>query len=127
MKNMLKFTLLLSAFLVIGCTNDSESDLLIVEETDNTDNDDNNDATVTFSANIEPIIQGNCLGCHSSPPRNGAPFSLVTYAQVSSRSSGVLNTISKQTGEPSVMPPSGRIPQASINLIDQWIQEGLAE
>ncbi|WP_350284465.1 hypothetical protein [uncultured Croceitalea sp.] len=130
MKNMLKFTLLLSAFLVIGCTNDSESDLLIVEETDNTDNsgdDDNSDATVTFSANIEPIIASNCLGCHSSPPRNGAPFSLVTYAQVSSRSSGVLNTVSKQTGEPSAMPPSGRIPQASINLIDVWIQEGLAE
>ncbi|MBS9462808.1 hypothetical protein KIM67_10320 [Flagellimonas sp. 389] len=130
MKNILKPILLFSAVLVFGCTNDSESDLLLVDDTENTDNEgdgENGNATVTFSANIQPIITSNCLGCHSSPPRNGAPFALVTYDQVRARNAGVLNTISKQTGEPNAMPPSGRMPQASIDLIEQWIQEGLAE
>ncbi|MEO0528081.1 MAG: cytochrome c [Bacteroidota bacterium] len=133
MKNTFKFTLLLSTVLVMSCTNDSESDLLIVDDTENTDNgsdedvDDVDDGTITFSTNIQPIIAGNCLGCHSSPPRNGAPFPLVTFDQVRARNGGVLTTISRQTGEPSAMPPSGRLPQASIDLIDQWIQEGLLE
>ena len=134
MKNVLKFFLPLVLLLVFSCTNDSESDLLdpipeSVEEigdNESTDNESIDDA-ITFSADIQPIIARNCLGCHSSPPRNGAPFSLVSFQQVSSRSAAVLRTVSLQTGQPNAMPPSGRIPQASIDLIDQWIEDGLIE
>lgn len=125
MKNILKFILLLSAVLVSSCTNDSESDLLIVDDTEGTDNGgdgENGDDVITFTADIQPIISSNCLGCHSSPPRNGAPFPLVTFDQVSARSGGIFNAVDAGT-----MPPSGRIPQALVDLIDQWIQDGLVE
>ncbi len=116
--------------MTFGCANDSESDLLDLP-TENTDDtageDEDQGVSVTFSTDIQPIIANNCLGCHSNPPRNGAPFPLVTFQQVSSRSAGVLRTISLQTGQPGAMPPSGRMPQASIDLIEQWIQEGRAE
>ena len=130
MKSNFFSVLFICLLLVLGCTNDSESDLLVIDdpETDNPiDDDDGVEATVTFTEDIQPIIASNCLGCHSNPPRNGAPFALVTFDQVRSRSSAVLRTVSLQTGEPGAMPPSGRIPQASINLIEQWIDEGLAE
>ena len=129
MKNVLKFLLPLVSLLVFSCTNDSESDLLdpIPESVEEIGDNESIDDAITFSADIQPIIARNCLGCHSSPPRNGAPFSLVSFQQVSSRSAAVLRTVSLQTGQPNAMPPSGRIPQASIDLIDQWIEDGLIE
>lgn len=127
MKNTLRFALPVLCLLILSCTNDSESDLLLVEGTDDSAVDDGVEATVTYSNDIEPIISANCLSCHSSPPRNGAPFSLVTFDQVRARSSAVLRTVSLQTGEPGAMPPAARIPQSSIDLIALWIDEGLAE
>ena len=125
MKNTFSSIFFGCLLLVLGCTNDSESDLLVIE--DPIDDDDGVEVSVTFTEDIQPIITNNCLGCHSSPPRNGAPFALVTFEQVRSRSSAVLRTVSAQTGEPGAMPPSGRIPQAAIDLIAQWIDEGRAE
>ncbi len=130
MKSTFSSVFFICLLLILGCTNDSESDLLVTEDqetTDPVDDDDSFEATVTFTEDIRPIITQNCLGCHSNPPRNGAPFALVTFEQVRSRSNGVLRTVSLQTGEPDAMPPSGRIPQAAIDLIEQWIEEGLAE
>ncbi|PRX57914.1 hypothetical protein [Flagellimonas meridianipacifica] len=128
MKNVIKLFLPLVSLLIFSCANDSESDLLdpIPENVDDVNDDEIVDA-VTFTADIQPIIANNCLGCHSSPPRNGAPFALVTFQQVSSRNGGVLRTVSLQTGQPGAMPPAGRIPQASIDLINQWIEDGLIE
>ena len=130
MKSTFSSVFFIGLLLILGCTNDSESDLLVTDDQETTnpiDDDDSVEATVTFTEDIQPIITQNCLGCHSNPPRNGAPFALVTFDQVRSRSSGVLRTVSLQTGEPGAMPPSNRIPQAAIDLIEQWIDEGRAE
>ena len=129
MKNILKFLLPLVSLLVFSCTNDSESDLLdpIPDSVEEVGDDETADDAITFSTDIQPIIASNCLGCHSNPPRNGAPFPLVSFQQVSSRSGAVLRTVSLQTGQPTAMPPSGRIPQASIDLINEWIEGGLIE
>ena len=67
------------------------------------------------------------MACHIDPPVNGAPFPLIDYAQVSSRASSILAAISKQTGEVGAMPPGGRLPQATIDIVNQWIQDGLLE
>ncbi len=130
MKNVSKFFLSLLSLLILSCANDSESDLLdpIPENVEDVaDDEEVVDNAITYSDDIQPIIASNCLGCHSSPPRNGAPFPLVNFQQVSSRSGGVLSAVSLQTGQPGAMPPAGRIPQASIDLINQWIQDGLIE
>ena len=115
---------LVFAFLfLMGCSNDSESDLI------ESQNDDDKTEFVTYNDNIRSVINNNCLGCHSSPPVNGAPFSLTTYTQVKNRAeSGLLLTaISRQTGEARAMPPAGRLPQATIDLVEQWIDDGLLE
>lgn len=74
MKNVL--TVFVFAFLfLLSCSNDSESDLTGPQT-------GNENEFVTYNDNIKAVISNNCLSCHSSPPTNGAPFSLTTYTQV---------------------------------------------
>ncbi len=114
---LLLFIVLLSQ----GCSNDSEGDL-VEEKKDNNQSD-----LVTYNANIKSIMGGNCTACHSNPPVNGAPFALSTYTQVKSRASDLLGAISKETGESGAMPPAGKLPQNTIDLIKKWIDDGLLE
>ena len=112
--------LTLMTMLIASCSYDSESDLIEVTELE---------MEITYNDNIAPIIGSNCLGCHSSPPQNGAPFPLTNYNQVLVRAENgqLLDAISKQTGEPGAMPPSGRLAQTTIDLVEQWINEGFVE
>ena len=111
--------LFLPLLCLVGCTADSEGDLI----------DPQQDATVTYQGDIKAIIGTNCLGCHSSPPVNGAPFPLTTYGQVGevAESGLLLTAISRQTGELRAMPPPGRLPQATIDKVEKWIEQGLLE
>jgi len=119
MKNKVKFILPLFIFIVLACTNDSESDLI----------DEEPIGVITYNANIKSLIDSNCLGCHSDPTRNGAPFSLTNFAQVSvsAENGSLLMALNKQTGETGAMPPSGRLPQSTIDLITKWIEDGQLE
>lgn len=38
------------------------------------------DATVPLPCDVQAVLGEVCDMCHSSPPKNGAPISLVTYA-----------------------------------------------
>ncbi|MFT5735695.1 MAG: putative membrane protein [Maribacter sp.] len=117
--------LLLLVFSIWNCTNDSEADLIETEEEQI--NDDSNNSGVTYESTVRAIIQNGCVGCHNSPPRNGAPFALVTYQQVSTRASSILSAMSRQNGSAGAMPPSGRLPQNSIDKIQEWIDNNLLE
>lgn len=120
MKKNSKLILLLLALIAMGCSSDSESDLEEMEEPN---------GPITYNANIRAIINGNCLGCHSDPPRNNAPFPLTTFEQVKTRADNgsLLRALRKQTGEAGAMPPSGRLPQSTIDLVEQWIEDGTLE
>ncbi|WP_424989346.1 hypothetical protein [Flagellimonas sp.] len=121
--NNTSVVLLCVSLLLLSCSYDSESDLTAQQ-----DADDGNEL-VTYKDHIEVVIKNNCLSCHSDPPVNGAPFPLTTYTAVKKRTeSGLLfAAISRQTGETSAMPPGGRMPQATIDLVEQWIEDGLLE
>jgi hypothetical protein len=109
-----------------SCSNDSESDLIpVVNDPGGTDNPD--ETSINYTDDILPIMQSACISCHSSPPTNGAPFSLVNFSQVSQRANSILNSMNKQNGTPGAMPPSGRLPQATLNLVEQWINDGKLE
>jgi len=104
MKKAPKFFLPIAILLAVSCTNDSESDL--IESIDE-------EIPISFNATIRPIINNNCTACHSDPTQNGAPFPLTNYQQVLVRAQNgqLLGAMSRQTGEPRAMPPSGRLPQ----------------
>jgi len=115
--------LLCLGFFMINCTNDSEDDLIDVVNTP----DIPDVTTITYNDNIESIIQSSCVGCHADPPVNGAPFPLINFAQVNQRATGILNRITRQSGAAGAMPPSGRLPQSTIDLVNKWIQDGKQE
>jgi len=106
-----------------SCSYDSEDDLVVQTDTELPVESN----VVTYDANIKSIMQGSCISCHASPPRNGAPFSLVNFSQVRDRSAAILSVMSRQSGSASAMPPAGRLPQSTIDLIEQWIEDGLKE
>ncbi len=117
--------------LVTSCTNDSEDDLIAIEEQAADDGQDGEDTpsgtAVTYDNTIAGIVNASCLGCHSDPPRNGAPFPLVNFSQVRARANGILSAISRQSGTPGAMPPSGRLPQNTIDTFEAWITAGTPE
>ncbi|WP_044401601.1 hypothetical protein [Lacinutrix sp. Hel_I_90] len=118
------------ALLIFSCSYDSESDLIeVTNETGQINNPDNNGSgiTVNYINNIKSIMQSSCIGCHSSPPVNGAPFALINFSQVSQQSGSILNVMRSQSGSAGAMPPSGRLPQATIDLVQEWINNGKPE
>lgn len=112
-------TLILTGLLFWSCSNDSEADL----------GEPNIPETITYEGNIKQIISNNCLTCHSDPPANGAPFALNTYDRVRNRieNGNLLTAIDRQTGQVGAMPPPGRMPQATIDMIKQWADKGFLE
>ncbi|MDO1500974.1 hypothetical protein Q2T40_12610 [Winogradskyella maritima] len=105
----------------IACTNDSEDDLV---------DDTPPPVSVNYTDDIAPIMQNNCVSCHSNPPVNGAPTPLVSYSDVVDgvEDGNLIDRISRQPGEGGFMPLGGtRLPQNLIDLIEQWEDEGFLE
>lgn len=122
MKKILYFPLLISfgIVFVIGCSNDSSSDLINENQFDE----------VTYTNTVKAIIDNNCISCHATVPVNGAPMSLTTYADVKNAvlNRGLLNRISRAQGAPGMMPNGGtRLPQAVIDQVYQWAENGFPE
>lgn len=125
MKTIQLLMIFLFSLLIFSCTNDSEDDLTEINQEQI---DDDVEATgVTYENTVKAIIDGSCIGCHDSPPRNGAPFALVNFGQVSQRANAILNAMSRQNGSAGAMPPAGRLPQNTINQLEAWIDNGSPE
>ena len=106
------FTIMV-AFLILSCTNASESDL--IEQVDP-------EIIITYTEQIKPIFDSNCVACHSNPAINGAGVPLTTFGEVKSsiENTDLIDRINRQSGEGGFMPLGGsRMPQASIDLIIQ--------
>ncbi len=118
MKKLLSF--ILFVMLIVNCTSVSEDDLI-----DTTPIED----VITYNNQVKPIIDNNCIHCHSMPPVNGAPMPLIGYGDVKN---AVLNDdlIERISSEDLgfLMPFGGpRLPQNLIDIIIQWEIDGLLE
>ena len=113
--------------LLSSCSYDSEDDLVATETIGEEDDENPSANLVTYDNTIKAIVDSSCISCHSSPPRNGAPFALVNFSQVSGRANGILNAISRQSGAAGAMPPAGRLPQTTIDAFAEWIENGTPE
>ena len=105
---------------LFSCTNVSEQDL--IEDVQPIIN-------ITYNENVKTIIDNNCIGCHSSPPENGAPMSLTIYEDVKQaiKNRDLIGRIS--TADLSFVMPIGgpRLPQNLIDVVTQWEIDGLQE
>lgn len=110
----------ISFMLFSSCTNDSEIDLI----------DSPDGSTITYTNFAKNIIDNNCLSCHGTTPSNGAPMSLNSYNLVKDAvlNRGLLDRISRTQGASGMMPSGGtRLPQSTINSMNQWQTDGLLE
>ncbi|NND63260.1 MAG: cytochrome c [Flavobacteriaceae bacterium] len=108
--------------LFMGCTANTYDD--ITGPIENTDPEE-----VTFQ-DVNFVFQNVCQACHSNPTQNGAPMPLVTFDNVvdAVQNRGLIDRISRNEGAPGLMPLGGpRLPQATIDLIVQWNEDGLLE
>lgn len=87
------------------------------------------DTVVSFALDIQPILTTNCTTCHPvlrSPDLTvGNSYNAITngsYIVPNDLEASVL--YQKLLGNPSVMPPSGALPLAKINLVKSWIEQG---
>tara|TARA_B100000989_G_scaffold166613_1_gene124564 strand:- start:4148 stop:4501 length:354 start_codon:yes stop_codon:yes gene_type:complete len=86
------------------------------------------DNTISFSANILPIFEENCMSCHSNGNNNGGlifnDYNSIVYSIES-----ILYTIQLDEDEYLSMPPTwagySKMSQNSINQINTWNEEGL--
>jgi hypothetical protein len=115
-----KYLLFTTFLFICSCSNNSEDDLINPVTL----------STTKYIQNVKPIIDNNCINCHGATPSNGAPMSLVTYAQVKDavQNRGLIDRISRAQGAPGMMPNLGtRLPQTTIDLIVDWNADGLLE
>lgn len=83
---------------------------------------------VTYNAHVKSIITNNCVSCHADG--GSASFlPLTTYDEVKTavENTDLLDRIQRQNGEDGLMPQTGRMSQANINIILQWDTDGLLE
>ena len=93
---------------------------------------------IDYHSEIEPILTGNCGGCHTTGNTSG--FNLASYDNLMSPGNHGLaiipfdgaNSILIQKLGPNPpfgnqMPQNGPLPQETIDFISQWIDEGALE
>lgn len=75
-------------------------------------------STVSFSADIQPLIRANCAtpGCHRA---NLQSPTLETYTQIEASKTRIKARVDQGT-----MPPSGPLVQTDKDKITTWINEG---
>lgn len=80
-------------------------------------------ANPTYTNNVKPIIENNCLACHSAVAAE-LP-TMETYAQVrdAAENGNMICRIDDQSCG-GVMPQTGRMPQNRINTIKKWVANG---
>ncbi len=76
-----------------------------------------------FTANILPIINNNCTGCHNSTNPSGG-ITLTNYTDINAMV--VANKLQNTTAWTGVknMPPSKKLPSCKIDNITKWIANG---
>lgn len=77
--------------------------------------------TISFSQQILPIIQQNCLGCHSVG--NGTGYVFTQHTNISTNANAILGSMRNSGFQ--LMPQGGpALPDSTIQLIECWIYQG---
>jgi uncharacterized membrane protein len=124
MKPYIIILIIVAALINANCSNNSESDIT------STPNPDPTPTTITYANTIQDIMTSNCTSCHGTPPTNGASVSLNTYIKVKNAviNEQLIERISKAQGTSGMMPDNGtRLPQATINKVISWKNDGYKE
>lgn len=117
MKHFL-FTALTALFITImsqtACFYDNELDLYGAQTCDTT--------AVSYSLDIRPILDANCITCHA-PGGEQEVAPLLTYEDVK-KYTGDRNIVDRTSGTTVLMPPTGKMSDCNVSLIESWVNAG---
>lgn len=84
-------------------------------------------SATTYSAVIAPMIQTQCIGCHQGANPSGG-VALSTYSDVSGAVTymGLVDAVNGVNGR-SQMPPSGRMSNCNVALLERWVRAGMPQ
>ncbi|MEC4003910.1 hypothetical protein OX283_004525 [Flavobacterium sp. SUN052] len=84
-------------------------------------------ANPTYTANVKPIIENNCLSCHGANTNAQYP-PMESYADVrdAAENGEMICRIDDQSCGGAIMPQTGKMPQVTIDIIKRWKQQGYA-
>jgi uncharacterized membrane protein len=82
-------------------------------------------ANITFTTHVKPIINANCVSCHSAS-QPAAGYNLSTYAGIQPiAANGLLNKVINHTAGVSPMPKNtSKLSTCNIAKIRTWIRNG---
>ena len=80
---------------------------------------------LTYAADIVPLINANCIACHSSASASGG-IVLETYGQVVNEvtNGNLLPAVRREAGV-SAMPPGGPLTPCNLKILEQWVASGM--
>ncbi len=85
------------------------------------------DATAkpTYQKDFKPVLTSSCTSCHSDAGNQTQPY-LDTYdlAKTATKDGSLLCRMEESCG--GIMPPRGKLPQSTIDLIKLWKAQGYA-
>lgn len=114
-------TVFLSLIGMISCVNEVEEEIIPSAGTDPVCNTE----TVTFSGNVQPLIQGNCLPCHSASTLSGG-INLEGYENIKNvaQSGKLVGVISHSPGFSPMPKGRAKLATCDIESIKKWIADG---
>ncbi|WP_103070509.1 hypothetical protein [Aquimarina sediminis] len=123
MNTIIKNTsLLLIAAIFFSCSSSDDS----TETPPDPDTNPNPNKITTYDADVKAIIDDQCLRCHTIPLAEGAPFAMRNYAETINGVNRDL-VLRVESNGVNVMPPEGRLPQSTIDIILDWEADGFKE
>lgn len=84
--------------------------------------DEQCNTTISFSNEVMPIIQANCISCHDQGNASGG-YDFSTYTSISANSNAIIGSV--QANGYQLMPIGGpALPDSLIQKISCWISQG---
>ncbi|MEO0471942.1 MAG: hypothetical protein AAF206_20110 [Bacteroidota bacterium] len=119
-RQLLSVFSLLVLVLMQSCYYDNEEDLYPVVDETACDT-----LNVSFVSTVFPILEANCVGCHSgSFPAGNIPLEDHADILVTAQNGKLVGVIAHEPGF-SAMPPSGdKLPECNIKKIQSWVEDG---
>ncbi len=80
-------------------------------------------ATVTYSANIQPVISQNCStsGCHDASSAGG--YNLTSHSSISNNATIILKAIRHESGVNAMPQGASKLAVSKADDFDCWIQQ----
>jgi mono/diheme cytochrome c family protein len=79
----------------------------------------------TYTADIKPIMESNCVRCHNTNMKAGYNFGDVESVKKAGSNGYLLGTIKHEAGYMAMPAYAEPLDQATINKIECWINTGM--